>query len=74
MLALYPDMISTRYKMGDLSKFYDLPAYELFLAIGRKRGFLISGGEVNTERTAAMLLEEFRAAKIGRMTLDRCPE
>lgn len=74
MLALYPDLMSARYKLGDLSKFYDLPAYELFLAIGRKRGFLISGGEVNTERTAAMLLEEFRAAKIGRMTLDRCPE
>ena len=74
MLALYPDMLSARYKMCDLSKFYDLPAYDLFLAIGRKRGFLISGGEVNTERTAAMLLEEFRAAKIGRMTLDRCPE
>ena len=74
MLALYPDMLSARYKMGDLSKYHDLPPYDLFLAIGRKRGFLISGGEVNTERTAAMLLEEFRAAKIGRMTLDRCPE
>ena len=74
MLELYPDMLSARYKMGDLSKFHDLPPYELFLAIGKKRGFLISGGEVNTERTAAMLLEEFRAAKIGRMTLDRCPE
>ena len=74
MLDLDPDMLSARYKMGDLSKFRDLPPYELFLAIGRKRGFLISGGEVNTERTATMLLEEFRAAKIGRMTLDRCPE
>ena len=45
--------------------------YDLFLAIGRKRGFLVSGGEVSEERTAAMLLEEFRSAKIGRMTLDR---
>ena len=39
--------------------------------IGRKRGFLISGGEINTERTAIMLLDEFRGAKIGRVTLDR---
>jgi ribosome biogenesis GTPase A len=31
---------------------------------------LISGGEVNTERTANMLLEEFRGAKIGRISLD----
>jgi ribosome biogenesis GTPase A len=45
--------------------------YELFLAIGRKRGFLVSGGEVSEERTANMLLDEFRAAKIGRITLDR---
>ena len=74
MLTLYPEMITARYKLGDLSPFFDLPPYELLCAIGKKRGFLISGGEVNTERTATMLLEEFRAAKIGRMTLDRCPE
>ena len=45
--------------------------YELFLAVGRKRGCLISGGEVNTERTAGILLDEFRGAKIGCLTLDR---
>ena len=44
---------------------------ELLLSIGRRRGFLVSGGEVDTERTANMLLDEFRAAKIGRITLDR---
>ena len=49
----------------------DMSDYDLFLAIGRKRGFLISGGEVSEERTAAMLLEEFRSSKIGKMTLDR---
>ena len=37
-------------------------------------GFLISGGEIDTERTANVLLEEFRSAKIGRITLDRPPE
>ena len=47
-----------------------LGSLELFELIGRKRGFLISGGEINTERTANMLLDEFRAAKIGRITLD----
>jgi len=68
---LYPEQLATRYKLGDLSAYKDYTDYELFEAIGRKRGFLISGGEVNTERTAIMLLDEFRAAKIGRMTLDR---
>ena len=68
---LYPEQISTRYKLGEFSAYKDYTDYELFEAIGRKRGFLISGGEVNTERTAIMLLDEFRAAKIGRITLDR---
>ena len=44
--------------------------YELLELVGRKRGFLISGGEVDTERAANILLEEFRAGKIGRITLD----
>ena len=44
------------------------------LAIGKKRGFLISGGEVHSERTANMLLDEYRAGKIGRVTLDTIPE
>ena len=44
--------------------------YEVFELVGRKRGFLISGGEINTERTAATLLEEFRSAKIGAISLE----
>lgn len=44
--------------------------YELLGVIGRKRGMLISGGEVDTERAAIMLLDEFRAAKLGRITLE----
>ena len=68
---LYPEMLAARYKLGDLSAYEEYSDYELFEAIGKKRGFLISGGEVNTERTAIMLLDEFRAAKIGRITIDR---
>ena len=66
---LYPEMLKSRYKLTELPE--EMSDYDLFLAIGRKRGFLISGGEVSEERTAAMLLEEFRSSKIGRMTLDR---
>jgi len=45
--------------------------YRLLEAMGKKRGFLISGGEVDTERMAKVLLNEFRAGKIGRFTLER---
>ena len=74
MRALYPELLATRYKLGEISSFADMNDYELLCYIGKKRGFLISGGEINTERTADMLLDEFRAAKLGRITLDRITE
>lgn len=43
---------------------------EVLEAIGRRRGFLISGGEINTERTAQVLLDEFRSGKLGRISLE----
>lgn len=69
---LYPELLAGRYKLGDILSTEELTDYELFEYIGRKRGFLISGGEVNGERTAVMLLDEFRGAKIGRISLE-CP-
>ena len=47
-----------------------LDGYDLFNLIGKKRGMLISGGEINSSRCADMLLEEFRNGKIGRITLE----
>ncbi|MEG2843730.1 MAG: ribosome biogenesis GTPase YlqF, partial [Ruthenibacterium sp.] len=46
-------------------------AYDLLAIIGRKRGMLISGGGVNTERAAIMLVDEFRGCKLGRISLER---
>ena len=70
--TLYPEALSARYKLSsDMSEYDDLSDWDLVELIGRKRGFLISGGEVNTERTALMLLDEFRGGIIGRITLDR---
>ncbi len=66
----YPELLSVRYKLGDMSDYSDYTDLELFEAIGKKRGFLVSGGEIDYERTANMLLEEFRSAKIGKITLD----
>jgi ribosome biogenesis GTPase A len=59
-----------RYKITDAELDRCETDYEIFELVGRKRGFLVSGGEINTERTAATLLEEFRNAKIGNITLE----
>ena len=67
----YPKLLCERYKLSSIPDEETADNYDLLCMIGRKRGFLISGGEVNTERTANMLLDEFRGAKIGRISLDR---
>jgi len=70
----YPELFSQRYKLGEIPTLDEMDDYDLLSLVGRKRGFLISGGEVNLERTANMLLDEFRAAKIGRISLDQITE
>ena len=71
MREMYPALLSERYKLGDLAQHEDYSDYDMFLAIGKKRGFLISGGEINEERTSNMLLEEFRNGKVGRITIEK---
>ena len=63
----YPDAVRERYKV-ELAP--EAEGWELLEAAGRKRGFLVSGGEVNTERMARVLLEEYRSCKLGRFTLE----
>ena len=65
---LYPAAVEERYKFTPEP---GIPGYELLEQAGRKRGFLVSGGEVDTERMARVLLDEFRAGKLGRITLER---
>ena len=64
-----PEKFHNRYKLSP-EETEGLDSYDLFELVGRKRGLLMSGGEVNHERCAAMLLEEFRSAKIGRISLE----
>lgn len=63
----YPEAVKQRYKI-------DLPAdadgYALLEAAGKKRGFLLARGEIDTERMARVLLEEYRSCKLGRFTLE----
>ena len=63
----YPDALRQRYKI-DLPE--DAAGYDLLLEAGRKRGFLLSRGEIDTERMARILLEEYRSCKLGRFTLE----
>lgn len=63
----YPDLIRARYKAEWTEEDSD---YDLFLEIGRRRGFLRSGGEIDEDRAAAVVLDEFRAGKIGPICLD----
>lgn len=63
----YPEAITARYKI-DISP--EMADWELLEAAGRRRGFLISGGEVDLERMARVLLEEYRSGKLGKFTLE----
>lgn len=62
LLEEYEDLIKSRYKIAGEG--------DVLTEIAKARGMLISGGEPDTERAAATLLDEFRGGKIGRITLD----
>ncbi len=64
----YPKALTERYKIG-LDP--EAQGWELLEACARKRGFLMAGGYVDTERMAAVLLDEFRGGKLGRISLER---
>jgi ribosome biogenesis GTPase A len=66
----YPESMRARYKLDPAPEASDP---DLLLEIGKRRGYLISGGEIDLERTSRVLLEEYRAAKIGRFTLELPP-
>lgn len=63
----YPNELCVRYKLDNVD---GLKGYEILENIGRKRGFVISGGEIDMERAANMILDELRGAKIGNITLE----
>ncbi len=63
----YADALCARYKLDSVE---GLEGYKVLEKIGRKRGFVISGGETDMERAANMVLDELRGAKIGNITLE----
>lgn len=74
----YPELIVERYgiSLDELPENNDMTmgcvrGFEILERIGKKRGFLISGGEINTERAAVTVMDEYRGGKIGRLTLEK---
>ena len=63
----YPQVLLERYKVEAEP---GTPGYELLEMAGRKRGFLLRGAEVHTERMAKVLMDEFRSGKLGKFTLE----
>lgn len=63
----YPDALKERYGIEEA---LGTPGYELLMAAGKKRGYLLARGEIHTERMAKVLLDEYRSGKLGRFTLE----
>lgn len=73
----YPDNIIKRYNISlddiyedDMSMSNCSLGFEILERIGKKRGFLVSGGEINTERAAITVVDEFRSGKLGRLSIE----
>ena len=63
----YPETLKNRSGIEVSER---IPGYELLEMAGRKRGYLMARGEINTERMAKVLLDEYRAGKLGRLTFE----
>ena len=79
LLENYRQNVTERYKMTldyiekTLSKNQpeNFSIYEIMQEIGRKRGAIISGGEIDDEKTAKIILDDFRSGRLGRITIER---
>lgn len=67
LYALYPAALEARYKITGCE---GLKGWEILELAARKRGFVVSGGEPDSERMSRVLLDEFRGGKLGRITLE----
>ena len=80
LLNNYIDSVCGRYDLNkqDIEEILkrdmeeNLNIYEIMLAIGKKRGALISGGNVDDEKTAKIIIDDFRTGKLGNITIEKC--
>lgn len=66
---IYPKAVDNRYGV-EIQDIQNMPGHEILEIIGKKRGMLVSGGGINTERAAIAVIDEFRSGKLGRITLE----
>ena len=66
----YPQLLQQRFKVTE-QEYEGLEPFDLLELVGKKRGMMLPGGVVNTERAAVTVLDEFRSGKIGRISLER---
>ncbi len=82
LLKNYTENLCERYNFKKekleetLKKDYDenINIYEIMLEIGKKRGAIISGGKIDDEKTAKIILDDFRTGKLGHITLEKAPQ
>ena len=67
----YEEKLTARFKLKNIPDVKNAMPWELLEEIGRERGMLIRGGEVNTERASVMLLDEYRGGKMGKISFER---
>lgn len=71
LIPSYSININERYKIDINSMIFgDHPGFDILEIIAKKRGFLIQGGEADIRRAAIMILDEYRAGKLGRISLE----
>jgi ribosome biogenesis GTPase A len=68
LYANYAPLVKERYRLGEIA---DSSGHALLRLVGKSRGMLLQGGEINLERAAITVLDEFRAGTIGRITLEK---
>lgn len=64
----YPERIKERYNIDFTD---EDESYGIMEMIGKKRGFVVKGGEIDEVRTANTILDEFRGLKLGKITLEK---
>lgn len=67
----YEDKLLSRFKLAGIEDIHEAMPWEILEEIGRERGMLIRGGEINTERASIMLLDEYRGGKLGKLSFER---
>ena len=66
LIPLYPKLLEARYKISEFPE----DSYDSLCLLGKKRGMMIRGGEIDTMRASVAVLDEYRGGKLGRMTLE----